>query len=235
MAGDEHVAFEHMLVHNLKTPLTGILASLEMLHDGDLGELNTAQRAAIGTMQAQGVVLVRMIDELLDVGRLGSPALRVQRVPVDPSGFLVELRSAWSGRLPRLTSVIAPDVPDVVADADLLRRVFDNLLMNALVHAGANATVTLRAERVGDTVRFSVSDDGPGIGARDAERVFEPFVTLEASGVRKTHGLGLAYCRAATAAMGGTIALVPGGRGATFAVEVPAAVVLTRQALEQDQ
>lgn len=232
---DGHVAFEQMLVHNLKSPLTGILASLELLHDGDLGTLTADQRAAIHTMRQQGAVLVRMIDELLDVGRVGSPAFHVQLVPLDPSGFLVDVRSGWSGRLPRLTSVIAPDVPDVIADADVLRRVFDNLLMNALVHAGAGTAVTLRAERAGDVVRFTVADDGPGITATDAQRIFEPFVTLDPTGTRKAHGLGLAYCRSALAAMGGTITVVPGGQGATFAVELPAAVVLPRQALEQDQ
>lgn len=234
MADGERLGFEQMLVHNLKTPLTGLLASLEMLHDGDLGELNAAQRAAMATMQEQGTALVRMIDELLDAGRLAAP-FRVQRVPVDPAGFLVELRAEWATRLPRLTSVIAPDVPDIVADADMLRRVFDNLLMNASIHAGGDAAVTLRAERTGDAVRIAVSDNGPGIPSADAERIFDPYVTADAGGSRRSHGLGLAYCRAALAAMGGTIAVAPGGRGATFVVELPAAVVFTRQALEQDQ
>jgi signal transduction histidine kinase len=235
MGGDEDVVFEQMLVHNLKAPLTSILASLEMMGDGDYGALNDSQRAAIATMREQGSLLARLIDDLLDVGRVGSATLRVHRVPVDPAGLLVELRAEWAGRLPRLTSVIAPDVPDAVADADLLRRVFDNLLMNAAVHAGPNAVVTLRAERAGDFVRFTVSDDGPGVASEDANRIFEPFVTLAPTGSPKTHGLGLAYCRTAVVAMGGTIALVPSDRGATFAVELPAAVALTRQALEQDQ
>lgn len=234
MSDGERLGFEQMLVHNLKAPLTGLLASLEMLHDGDLGELNAAQRASVATMQEQGTVLVRMIDELLDAGRLAAP-FRVQRVPVDPAGFLVGLRAEWAARLPRLTSVISADVPDIVADADMLRRVFDNLLMNAATHAGGKAAVSLRAERVEDVVRITVSDDGPGIPAADSERIFDPYVTADPGGSRRSHGLGLPYCRAALAAMGGTIALAPGGRGATFVVDLPAAVVFTRQALEQDQ
>ena len=237
MGSNEDAVFEQMLVHNLKAPLTSILASLEMLRDGDYGELNESQQAAVATMRDQSELLSRLIDDLLDVGQFGSRAFHVQLVPVDPAGLLVELRSAWSGRLPRLTSVIAPDVPDAVADADLLQRVFDNLLMNAAVHAGRDAAVTLRAERVGDLVRFSVSDDGPGIAASDATRIFEPFVTKAPAvgGSQKTHGLGLAYCRAAVQAMGGNISAEPGARGATFVVELPAATSLTRQALEQDQ
>jgi len=235
MAAGERLAFEQMLVHNLKAPLTGIIASLEMLHDGDLGALNASQRAAVGAMQAQGAELVRMIDELLELGRTQSTDFNLLAGPVPPAEFIRDLRAAWTARLPRLTSSVAGDVPEVLADADVLRRVFDNLLMNALIHAGADASVTLVAERAGDVVRITVADDGPGIPPADAERVFDPFVTLAQSGERRTHGLGLAYCRAALASMNGRISLQAVGRGATFVVELPAAVVLTRQALEQDQ
>jgi two-component system OmpR family sensor kinase len=206
-----------------------------MLSDGDLGELNADQRTAVSEMQAQGADLVRMIDELLELGRTRSPEFAIQAVPLDPAAFLRDVRAEWSVRLPRLTSVVASDVPDLVADVDVLRRVFDNLLMNALVHAGPDASVTMAAERADDLVRITVADDGPGVQGNDAERIFDPFVTLGGAGSHRTHGLGLAYCRAALAAMDGTIALGPGERGATFVVELPAAVVLARRALEQDQ
>lgn len=235
MADGEALAFEQMLVHNLKAPLTGMLASLEMLHDGDHGALNAMQLSAVNSIQVQGADLLRMIDELLELGRAESSALSVQAVPVDPSAFLHDLRSQWHARLPRLTSDVTHDVPDAVADPGVLRRVFDNLLMNVLVHAGADMVVRLRAERAGDMVRLTVADEGPGVPAADAARIFDPFVTLGGSGNVRTHGLGLAYCRVALAAMDGTIRLVPGERGATFVVDLPAVVVLTRQALEQDQ
>jgi signal transduction histidine kinase len=235
MGDGERLAFEQMLVHNLKAPLTGIMASLEMLRDGDFGGLSDKQRSAVGSMQSQGEELVRMIDELLELGRTQSVSFQVQRVPVDPGEFLEQLRVDWSSRLGRLTSVVSPDVPDALADALILRRVFDNLLMNSSVHAGNHVSVILQADQSGDFVRFSVADDGPGVPASEAERIFEPFVTLSASESRRTHGLGLAYCRAALAAMGGTITLAPSTSGAMFIVQVPAAVVLTRQALEQDQ
>ena len=235
MGYGEGLAFEQMLVHNLKAPLTGIMASLEMLHDGDLGELTAKQREAVSSMQSQGTELVAMIDELLELGQTQSSTFVVQAVPIDPGAFLEQVRATWAGRLGRLTSVVSPDVPDALADVSILRRVFDNLLMNSSVHAGGSVSVILQADRSGDFVRFSVADDGPGIPPAEAERIFDPFVTLDRSGSRRTHGLGLAYCRAALAAMGGSIALVPSSSGAMFVVQVPAAVVLTRQALEQDQ
>ena len=72
MADRERAAFELMLVHNLKAPLTGILASLEMLQDGDLGELNDTQRSTVREMRTHGAEMVRMIDELVDLGHARS-------------------------------------------------------------------------------------------------------------------------------------------------------------------
>jgi two-component system sensor histidine kinase KdpD len=212
MADRERAAFELMLVHNLKAPLTGIMASLEMLQDGDLGELNDTQRSTVREMRTHGAEMVRMIDA---------------------ATFLREMQSGWVGRLARLTTSVEPGVPEIVADASILRRVFDNLLMNARVHAGQDVTVTLHAERVGDAVHITVVDDGPGIPAQDAERVFEPFVTLTRQAESRNHGLGLAYCRAALAAMNGQITLKATPRGAAFVVALPAAVPVTRQAVEQ--
>ena len=235
MADAERMAFEQMLVHNLKAPLSGLMASLEMLRDGDLGPLSAIQRSAVSSMHERGADLVRMIDEVLDLASAESPAFPVRTLPVDLGAFVREVRAEWDGRIPRLTSGVVSGATDVLADTGVLRRVFDNLLMNARVHAGADATVTVHAERSGDAVRITVADDGPGIPEADAERVFDAFVTLTRPGAHRTHGLGLAYCRAALAAMDGSIALVPGGRGATFVIELPAAVALARQALEQDQ
>lgn len=235
MADRERAAFELMLVHNLKAPLTGIMASLEMLEDGDLGELNNAQRSALRDMRTHSAGMVKMIDELVELGHARSSMFAAQRAPVDVSVFLRELQVDWVGRLGRLTTSVAQGVPGVEADAAILRRVFDNLLMNARVHAGRGATVTLHAERAGEAVHITVADDGPGIPAPDAERVFEPFVTLARQAGSRNHGLGLAYCRAALAAMDGQITLKTTPRGATFLVELPAAVAATRQAVEPPQ
>ena len=104
MADRERAAFELMLVHNLKAPLTGILASLEMLQDGDLGELNDTQRSAVHEMRTHGAEMVRMIDELVELGHARSSIFAVQRTPIDAATFLREMESGWVGRLGRLTS-----------------------------------------------------------------------------------------------------------------------------------
>lgn len=234
MSGGERVAVEQMLVHNLKGPLTGLIASLELLHEGDLGPLTDAQRRTVRDMQDQAEDLHRMVDALLDLGHLASPEFRVHPVPVDLHPFLARVRGQWSARLPRLTSDIAADVPAALADPDVLARVLDNLLLNVLVHAGPDIPASIRVLRVGDAVRLLVADEGPGIPEAERERVFDPYVT-RSGGHGRSHGLGLAYCRAALAVQGGTIHVDAGDRGTTVVVDLPAAVVLTRQSLEQDQ
>lgn len=212
-----------MLVHNLKAPVTGIVAMLEMLADGDFGPLSDAQRTAVRDLLGYGAELQGLVDELLDTWRLESGAVPVNIAPVDVGDLLAQLRTEWSGRLAgRLTSEPAQGASlFVLADRVVLRRVLNNLLLNAITHGGAGVQVSTNAGALGDTVRLRVSDTGPGIPSEQAERVFEKFVRLD--GAPRGSGLGLAYCRAACHAMGGRIAIEPSSSGTTFVVDLPRA------------
>jgi signal transduction histidine kinase len=120
------------------------------------------------------------------------------------------------------TVTIEPGLPDVVADAGLLRQAFLNLCVNA-VHAmreQGGGQLTASARRQGAEVVVEVSDTGPGLDPAAAHRVFEPFFTTKAEGT----GLGLAIVRQAVEAHGGTIEVEsPPGRGATFRIRLPVA------------
>ncbi|KVT85308.1 histidine kinase [Burkholderia ubonensis] len=106
-------------------------------------------------------------------------------------------------------------------DPDQMRRALDNLLLNALRHAGDGGAVTLAAARRAvagrDWMRITVSDSGPGVPAAQRERIFEPFVTGRADGA----GLGLAVVREVAAAHGGQAWLDDAPRGASFVIEIP--------------
>lgn len=211
-----------VLVHHLKAPVTGIVATLEMLADGDFGVLTEAQRAAVRELQGHSAELQGLLDELLDTWRLESDGGHAMPALIEVGELLEQVRAAWSGRFRgRLTSTVPTSALSVRADAATVRRVLDNLLLNALTHGGAGVAVRLGAEGRGDTVRISVSDNGPGIPTADAGRIFEKFVRLDTAG--RGSGLGLAYCRAACTAMGGRIALEPSSSGATFVVDLPRA------------
>lgn len=220
---------EQMLVHNLRTPLTGLLATLEMLDDGDFGALAPAQRDAVARMRAQGGELMALIDELLETWRMEAPAIRLRPERVDLGALLRDVVSEWRSRLGgRLLLEEATTVQPARCDPAIMRRVLGNLLLNAVVHGGDGVSVRLVAGSEGGSVLVDVSDDGPGVAEADAGRIFEKFVRGGEAAERRPsrgNGLGLAYCRAAMEAQGGGIALraEPGRRGATFRLALPAA------------
>ncbi|HEY6002320.1 MAG TPA: ATP-binding protein, partial [Anaeromyxobacter sp.] len=129
--------------------------------------------------------------------------------------------SAAQARVERVVQ-IDPALPEVVADAELLRQAFLNLSVNAIQamqdRGGGRLTVRARPEAGGVAVEFQ--DSGPGLDRETAARVFEPFFTTKPSGT----GLGLAIVRQAAEAHGGTVEVeaAPGG-GALFRVRLPAA------------
>jgi two-component system, NtrC family, sensor kinase len=117
---------------------------------------------------------------------------------------------------------VAPGVPDVNVDAELLRQAFLNLCVNAVHAMGAQGggTLTARLRAEGEQVVAEVEDTGPGIAADHVDHVFEPFYTTKAEGT----GLGLAIVRQAAETHGGTVEVTSApGQGATFRVRLPAA------------
>jgi signal transduction histidine kinase len=116
---------------------------------------------------------------------------------------------------------IEPALPEVVADAELLRQAFLNLCVNAIqaMQERGGGRLAVRARRLGDGVAVEFQDSGPGMDAETATRVFEPFFTTKANGT----GLGLAIVRQAAEAHGGAVEVenAPGG-GAIFRVRLPA-------------
>jgi signal transduction histidine kinase len=219
-----------MAVHNLKTPLTSLLASLEMLAEGDLGPVNERQLRALRDMQDRGAELLELIDDLLQLWRLESTALELSIETIEPRELLTELRDEWAAAFERAGSRVhlesAGQIPAVAGDRGVLRRAFGNLLHNALVHGGEHVTVWLGASADDAHVRFVVADNGVGIAPEYHELIFEKFARLpmaHPTGRRGT-GLGLAFCRLAAAAHHGQLWVESEpGRGCRFNLRLPAA------------
>jgi signal transduction histidine kinase len=114
---------------------------------------------------------------------------------------------------------------EALVDPDLLRRVLENLLDNALKYAPASTSVVVRAELFGGQLTLEVLDQGPGIPEHERERIFEPYARLsrdDGNKVRQSRGLGLAFCKLAVETHGGRISVrdrIP--HGATFMVQIP--------------
>ena len=207
-----------MIVHDLKTPLTSIIGAMEMLMDGDFGALTTEQRGALGEAETRAEDLLGLIEDLLEVARLEESRLSLHLAPTAPGALLTEVRHEWEIRSQQEGAAIkvevSDDAPIIDADQALLKRVFGNLIQNALTHSGArdDAVRSARAGRM--TGRCSPS--------RTTAWASRSSITTSSSGsssrVRtpniprvRSSGLGLAFCKLVVEAHGGRIWVKSGG------------------------
>jgi len=212
--------------HELRTPLTLLLAPLEaMLHrvpaEPETGDL-------LHTMHANGMRLLKLINDLLDLVRLESGRLEIKREPLDLAEFVKGLASAArqvaEDKRLRLETFVAPEVGTVLADRDRLEKIVLNLIFNALKFTPAGGRVELRAEKQGPELALIVSDTGMGIAEKNLPFVFDRFWQADGSSKRKYQGagIGLALVKELVEAQGGKVGVQSReGQGATFTVRLP--------------
>jgi signal transduction histidine kinase len=139
--------------------------------------------------------------------------------------LLIEIGDAFAMRAQAARVVLKRDlsVDSLVADADLLRRVLENLIDNGLRHAPAGSSLTLSAARTEAGTELRVADQGRGVPAEQREKIFEPFVQggAEQPLTRSGRGLGLSFCRLAIHAHGGRVWVEDASPGAVFCVSLP--------------
>lgn len=197
------------VAHEIKNPLNGVLGFSNLLERSD--DVPTMRRYAgkIG----EGV---RAVDEIVK-GLLGFARPADKAVAVAPLASLIE-RIATAANLPRSRWQLR-GATDVCVDADALGRVVSNLIRNAL-EASPNVRVTMDATIKGSELELLVEDDGPGVSAEVAQKVFEPFVSTKQRG----SGLGLALSTRVLSFLGGRLELLnPGSAGARFRIRMPIA------------
>lgn len=219
-----------MVIHDLKNPLTALIGFLEMLSADDLNE---SQRSLIESALRNGRDLAGLVDDLLDLIRYNEGCLRLRPGEVSLPVLCAECADELSGWLAYETKTlildVSPALPVIRADARLLKRILLNLLSNAIKHTPRGTTITLRVWRephpdVGEQTVIEVADTGPGIPPERIERLFEPFGAMgESRSTRQSStGLGLAFCKMAVTAHGGTIEVSSfPGDGATFRIRLP--------------
>jgi signal transduction histidine kinase len=218
-----------MIVHDLKTPLTSVLATTEMLIDGDFGPLNPEQRRMLADAEGKADDLLALIGDLLEVSRLEDATLSLDLQPIAPAALLNEVVNEWSIRFQQegatATVDVTDDAPVFEADKALLKRVLGNLVQNALTHSASAVTLQLSARRNGDGILFTIADNGPGIPPEYHEVIFRKFERVKNANIPRTRssGLGLAFCKLAVDAHGGHIWVQsPGeGKGSSFHFSLP--------------
>lgn len=218
-----------MIVHDLRTPLTLVTLNLDMLdrraHKDNLGEKYTRY-----IEQAHGATkrMMAMMEDLLKITKLEANELRPVKVVTDFND-LAEVRVAGyrmqaeeEGKQIAYSHSAIPPLP---VDVDLIGRVLDNLVSNALKYTATGGEVRINASVVGDLLRVYVCDDGPGIAAEHQERIFEKFGQVknkEGESLRPGTGLGLTFCRLAVQAHGGKIWVESApGKGSRFFFTLP--------------
>ncbi len=220
-----------MIAHDLRSPLTSIYASLRLLMElhpeGAAASDDSAKLVDVSYRSCRR--MVELLDLYLDVARFDADAMPAHLEDVELSGVVAEQaeEQAALARERRVTVVQAvPEGTVARADRQLLKRVVENLLNNAIKYNVSGGRVELGASsRDGEAV-LSCRDTGRGIEAQDLPFIFDRFYQAEArrAGRIQGNGLGLTFCKEAAALMGGSISVESRpGEGTTFEVVLKAA------------
>ncbi len=214
-------AFAANVSHEFKTPLTSLQGSIELLQD-QLPAMDAAQRGRfLEILAADTRRLELLVDRLLELARADVVRPGEGRAEV---GKVLEALAARERAEGRELVVETPGALAVRMDPEVLDAVLGNLVQNARQHGGPAVHVSVRATDAAGRVRIVVSDDGPGVSPGNRARIFEPFFTTARD--RGGTGLGLTIAQTLVQAHQGRITLLepaPGEKGASFAVELPAA------------
>jgi signal transduction histidine kinase len=214
----------HMVVHDLRNPLSVIFGFLDLLEDRDAQNLSAITRDYATFARLSAEELRNMISAILDVSKLGAGEMRFLLETCDLA-MLIRALLATTQPLPsnRTVTLDAPEPsPTVLSDSGLTRRVLQNLLSNALRYTPSGGNVCIAVTSSSSEARVSVTDAGPGIAPEYHQRIFEKFGQVEDLSNRTGTGLGLTFCKLAVEALGGRIGVESEvGKGSTFWFTLP--------------
>ena len=208
----------HMIVHDLRSPLSGILMSLELI--GEAKGLDDKSKDILRRALSSAQQLTHMISTLLDVNKMEAGEMRLNPTAGDLRDAVNESLATLSGLVASRQIIVDADGPVPASfDREIIVRVVSNLVANAIKFTPKNGTVTLRVGSRRGGACVEVVDTGRGIPPEFHARIFEKFGQVEAR-QQKQHlgtGLGLAFCKLALQAHGGDIGVESVvGQGSTF-------------------
>jgi signal transduction histidine kinase len=220
--------FVATISHELRTPLTSILGKVELLEEGDYGEVTDDQAQALEVIDRNSHRLLVLIEDLLTVARIESARLQLRVAPTSLLPFvegIAELvQPTAAARSVALQVDAGPGLGEAQIDALQFERALTNLLTNAVKFTPPGGCVTFCARRTDETVVFVVSDNGIGIPLEEQDRLFTRFFrsSLATELAVQGSGLGLVIAKNIVEEHGGTIAVVSAPReGTTVTVSLP--------------
>ncbi|MFL5864519.1 MAG: ATP-binding protein [Solirubrobacteraceae bacterium] len=207
--------------HDLRTPLTAIVATGHALRAGSITDEERGELS--GAVVEEGERLATLVDKLLDLSRLEAGPAEPKREWVSLEDVLLASTEGIAQPTAEVRLSVDSEMPAIKADADQLERAFGNLIENARRYSD-EGPVLVRARAVGSRLVVRVVDRGPGIREAERERIFEPFYRGPANGQRPWtgSGLGLAIAKGFIEANGGELAVesTP-GQGTSFVAAFP--------------
>ena len=220
-----------LVVHDLRNPLGNLFSALNMLELVLPPDVLAENRELLEIARLSHMRMQDLVDSLLDIAQIeaGRPLgeRKATRIP-DLMDEVTQLNAfALAKREMTLTINFSPDLPDIWANPDQIRRVLTNLVDNAVKYSPKGGELVVTAVHRENLVEVSVIDAGPGVLPEERERIFDRFAQAEAGGIRpRGFGLGLSYCKLAVEAHNGRIWVEPGpnGVGSRFVFTLPVVI-----------
>ena len=221
--------FVSAVSHEMKTPLAGIKAYVELLIDGDVDD-DATREEFLGVISNQANRLQRLVDNLLNLARIEAGVVSVSKRSQSLNDVLEEafrvVEPAAAAKRIELRNDLSPMYLGVLVDRDMLLQAAINLLSNAVKYTPECGTVTLRSRMLDGEIRFEVEDSGVGLTPEDCQKVFEKFYRVEKNKrMAAGTGLGLPLAKHIVEDVhGGRLTVASSlGQGSTFAVTMPCA------------
>jgi signal transduction histidine kinase len=213
------------VAHEFRTPLTSLRMAIHILVEGTVGAINEKQADLLQAAREDCERLQDIVDDLLDLARIQAGKVEVQPAPISAKslveGALANRSATASAARVQLAAEVGEPVLPVLADADRIELVLDNLISNAVRHSPAGSAVTVRAQPRHESVRFEVEDRGEGIPSEYRQRIFEKFFRVPGT-KREGIGLGLYLAREIVLAHGGEMGVESEpGKGSRFWFTLP--------------
>lgn len=196
--------------HELKTPISSILMSLDLLNNERIGKINSEQQQLIQSAKEDSERLLKITGELLDMTQVETGKISLTLQPTLPQEIVLYATETIKIRAEQKKIFIEIDCPEtlpsVSADLEKTAWVLTNILINAINYAHENTKVILRVKEIGDKIQFSVQDFGKGIDPKYKDRLFDRYFQIPGSNKSGT-GLGLAISKEFIEAQGGEISM----------------------------
>jgi signal transduction histidine kinase len=220
----------HMIVHDLRTPLTSVITGLQTIEC--LRELSDEQKECLDMSIQGGETLLGMINDLLDISRMEAGVIHLDLAEIAAPELveraLRQVASLAQDKQLKISTEMTGSLPSLQVDGEKLLRTLVNLLGNAIKFTPQRGRITVQvaveSPPKADTLVFRIVDTGEGIPQEAFNHIFEKFGQVESrsSGIKSSTGLGLTFCKMAVEAHGGRIWVESEpGRGSVFAFAIP--------------